>query len=125
MGWIRKRGEGWYLCVVYLGQERTTDGRPKDAKFTQTVRGTRQEAARVLRDLEEKYERGKLKRDRQTVAHYLTEWVDSVAGYSAGPTTLDSLAGPEPGPLRPIHPANLLPAVWIQGHEDEPLTPAD
>ncbi len=90
MGILVARGKDRWACVVYLGRTVDAAGKVKQRRLWRTVRGTKQEAQRVLSELEQKHQRRELDYRRETVGDYLRRWLDEIAPRSAGPTTLAS-----------------------------------
>ncbi len=90
MGYLVKRGEDRWACVVYLDRQRSVEGKTKERRLWRTVRGSKQDAKRLLLTLEQQHERRELDLRRETVGEYLTRWLDQVAPRSAGATTIES-----------------------------------
>ena len=90
MGYLVRRGEDRWACVVYLDRQRGADGRLKERRVWRTIRGTKQDARRLLLKLEQQHERRELDLRRETVAAYLGRWLTQIAPRTAGPTTVGS-----------------------------------
>jgi len=85
-GQIKARGPGRWLVSVYVGR----DGSGKRTDKTRTVRGTKREAERVLREMLRRKDAGEpLEPTRITVGEYLDRWLEAAAGPRVRPRTFE------------------------------------
>ena len=87
-GHIRKRSKGSWTIVVDAGKDLETG---KRKQHWRTVKGTKREADRALREILLTLEKGTyVKPDRLTVTEWLKQWLDSYVAMHTTPRTQES-----------------------------------